>query len=192
VSARSDAATADELDRVAAEVGRHLRRRGESLALAESCTGGLIAATLTGIPGASEFLWGSAVVYTAAAKIELAGLDEAVLRAHGTVSAPTSEALAVAVRARSAATWGLAVTGWAGPEAGEGEEVGVVFGALADAGAVSSCRWRFVGDRNEIRRSAAAAVLDLLRRRLEEAQDVGDDSQAADRPADGGTSGGDS
>jgi len=191
VSARSVWVTADELDHVALEVGRCLRRRGESLALAESCTGGLIASTLTGIPGASEFLWGSAVVYTAAAKLELAGLEEETLRAHGTVSAPTSEALAVAVRSRSAATWGVAVTGWAGPEAAEGEDVGVVFGALAEAGAVRSCRWHFGGDRNEIRRSAAAAALDLLRRRLGEAQDVDDKPPAAERPAKGETSDGD-
>jgi nicotinamide-nucleotide amidase len=146
---------------------------GTTVALAESCTGGLIAGALSEIPGASGFLWGGAVVYTAAAKLALTDLPESVLAAHGVVSAVTTEALAVAVRQRAGSTFGLAVTGWAGPTAEDGGAVGEVYGAFADHAGSTSEAWIFAGDRHQVRVQAAAATLDLLRRRLDATHDDG-------------------
>ena len=161
----------DDLRRAADAVGAALAARHETLATAESCTGGLIAATLTGIAGASDFLWGGGVVYSAAAKVALAGVDGDVLDRDGIVSAPTTAALAVGIRSRSGATYGLAVTGWSGPTAAPGERVGEVHGALSHEGGVLAEAWQFGGDRAAVRRQAAAAALDLLRQHLVSAQD---------------------
>lgn len=151
-----------------------LRDEGATLATAESCTGGLVAAALTDVPGASDAFWGGTVVYTKAAKLTLAELEPGVLQQHGTVSAQTSEALADAVRRRSGATYGLAVTGWAGPTAEDGGRVGDVYAALAHAGGRRSRAWSFDGDREAIRAQAAAAALAILQEGLDEAQDGAD------------------
>ena len=164
-------AAVDDLRRVAEAVGSELATRHETLATAESCTGGLIAATLTDIPGASDFLWGGGVVYSAAAKVAMVGIDADALERDGTVSATTSAALALGIRSRSGATYGLAVTGWAGPAEGPGETVGEVHGALSHDGGISAGDWNFGGDRSAVRRQAATAVLGLLRRHLINAQD---------------------
>lgn len=162
------------LGALAEEVGDLLRRRGETLALAESCTGGMIAAAITEVAGSSDYLWGSAVVYTTHAKEVLAGLDPDRIREQGAVSAPTTEALAEAVRLRARAAYGLAVTGWAGPSADPPDELGVVFIALVDTSGVVSWRDTFEGDRNAVRRQASAAALIRLRARLSVAQEVDD------------------
>ena len=171
--------TADDLRCLAEEVGGILVERDETVATAESCTAGLVAATLTRVPGSSEFFWGGVVVYTAEAKVELAGLDPELLEDHGTVSATTTDAIAAAIRARSRATYGVAVTGWAGPSAGPGcgpdDAVGCVFGAVADHRATVSRRWDFEGDRDAVRAAAVGAVLGLLRRRLAGSDDGADD-----------------
>jgi PncC family amidohydrolase len=174
----SDPADPAALADLAVEVGRLLRGRRETVALAESCTGGLIAAALTTVPGASEYLWGGAVVYTAASKQALAGLDAATLESHGTVSAATTEALAAAIRRLSGATYGLAVTGWAGPDAQPGGFVGTVFAALDDGGEIIERRWQLPGDRQQVRDAAATRTLALLRARL----------QAKLEPVSGGSS----
>ncbi len=143
-----------------------LARKGETLALAESMTGGLIAARLTAIPGASRVLQGSAVVYAAQAKERLAGLDAAFLAEHGTVSEATTRALAEAIRARLGATWGLAVTGNAGP----GEDpsgpapVGTTFLALAGPEGTVCQRPIQAGSRTDMQLRAVMYGLDLLRR----------------------------
>ena len=168
----SDAAS---LQRLAAAVAESMRGGGATLATAESCTGGLIAATLTALSGASDFYWGGGVVYDERAKVVLAGIDAAALDRDGPVSAPTTEALAVGIRRRSGATYGLAVTGWAGPTAGDGGEVGAVHACLSFEGGCSAGAWRFVGDRETVRVDAAAAALTLLRQRLEAAQEGVDD-----------------
>jgi PncC family amidohydrolase len=162
-----------DLAALGVSVGRLLRQRRETLALAESCTGGLIAATLTAVPGASEYLWGGAVVYTAASKRALAGLDAATLERHGTVSAATSEALAAAIRRLSGASYGLAVTGWAGPDTDAGGSVGTVFAALDDGGEIIERRWQLPGDRRQVRDAAATRALALLRAHLQAKQDTG-------------------
>ncbi len=143
-----------------------LAHRGETLALAESMTGGLIAARLTAIPGASRVLKGSAVVYTVEAKAALAGLDHAFLKEHGTVSEATTRALAEAIRAKLGATWGLAVTGNAGP----GEDpsgpapVGTTFIALAGPEGTTCQRPIQAGSRTDMQLRAVMYGLDQLRR----------------------------
>ena len=161
----------DDLLHLAEMVSGMLLRKNETVATAESCTAGLVSATLTCVPGASDFFWGGIVVYAADAKIDLAGLDSELLAQQGTVSLATTEALAAAIRDRSMATYGVAVTGWAGPLTGPGEVVGRIFGAVADRHAVVSRRWQFDGDRDTVRVAAVAAVLNLLRQELVESGD---------------------
>lgn len=143
-----------------------LKRRGESLAVAESMTGGLLASRLTAISGASAVFLGGATVYSAQAKSVLLGLDPARLAADGTVSEPTTRALAEAARTRLGATWGLAITGNAGPGR-EGEAaVGTVYIALAGPSETTIRTYHMPGDRPEIQLRSAAWALDLLRRAL--------------------------
>jgi len=163
--------TLDSFLHLAEMVGGTLLRKHETVATAESCTAGLVSAALTQVPGASDFFWGGIVVYAADAKIDLAGLDPELLAQYGTVSLATTEALAAAIRDRSMATYGVAVTGWAGPLTGPGEVVGRIFGAVAGRHAVASRRWQFDGDRDTVRVAAVAAVLNLLRQELVESGD---------------------
>jgi nicotinamide-nucleotide amidase len=143
-----------------------LQARGHTLAVAESMTGGLLAARLTAIPGASRSFLGGATVYSPAAKAALLGLPEAFLAEHGTVSEVTTVALAEAAKGRLGATWGLAVTGNAGPGA-EGEApVGSVFLAVAGPGGTASLGRLIPGDRVDVQLRGAAAALDFLRRQL--------------------------
>jgi nicotinamide-nucleotide amidase len=143
-----------------------LKARGESLAVAESMTGGLLAARLSAIPGASEAFLGGATVYSATAKAALLGLDAGRLAQDGTVSEATSRVLAEAIRAKVGATWGLGLTGNAGPGA-EGEApIGTVFIALAGPGGTESRTYALPGDRVDVQLRATAWALDLLRRTL--------------------------
>ena len=148
----------DELHSLSERVAGALRARTETLALAESCTGGLIAAALTSVAGASDFFWGGAVVYSAEAKRSFTDIDQTDLDRHGSVSAETTAALARGVRNRSGATYGLAVTGWAGPFAASGQQLGEVHGALSHDGETLSRRWQFAGNRAHVRRQAARAA----------------------------------
>jgi len=170
----SDAAT-DELRRIAVEVAQALWAADATLATAESCTGGMIAATLSAIPGASEFLWGGAVVYSEDAKMRLAAVPADVLHRYGPVSEATTEALAAGVRDAGACSFGLAVTGWAGPTAGLDGAVGEVHAALSHQGGVVARAWHFGGDRDAIRTAAAVATLGILRDHLRAAQDGADE-----------------
>lgn len=143
-----------------------LKGRGESLAVAESMTGGLLAARLTAVPGASEAFLGGATAYSIQAKTALLGLDADWLRTVGTVSEPCAIALAEAARERLGATWGLGVCGNAGPGA-EGEaSVGTVFVALAGPSGTEVRSPRMAGDRAGVQLRSAAVALDLLRRAL--------------------------
>lgn len=143
-----------------------LKARGESLAVAESMTGGLLAARLSAIPGASEAFLGGATVYSAAAKAALLGLEAGRLARDGTVSEATSRALAESVRTKLAATWGLGLTGNAGPGA-EGEApVGTVFIALAGPGGTVCQAYNLPGDRADVQLRSTAWALDLLRRAI--------------------------
>ncbi len=136
---------------------RALHERGVTLAVAESCTGGLVLARLTAVAGASGVVWGGAVVYSAAAKAVLAGVQRALIEQQGSVSEPVTRALAEGIRRVSGADVGAAVTGWAGPEHGV-EPVGTVYLAVAGRDGCRSRRHRFEGDREQVRAQAAGAL----------------------------------
>jgi nicotinamide-nucleotide amidase len=148
-------------------VGLKLSVGGYTLAVAESCTGGLIAQRLTEISGASRYFIEGVVVYSNQAKISRLGVEPVLLLEQGAVSAPVAEAMAKGVRERARTDFGLAVTGIAGPEGGSEEKpVGLVYIALADDAHTEHRKLMLPGDRHLIRWRASQAALDLLRRRL--------------------------
>ena len=145
----------------------YLGLRQATFAVAESCTGGLIAQRITSVPGASRAFLGGAVVYSDALKISLAGVPAELIAQHGAVSAEVAKALADGIRARTGATVGLGVTGIAGPTgATEEKPVGLVYIAVTDAQGADAMSRTFRGDRQRIREWAAQQALDLVRRRL--------------------------
>ncbi|MBI3130440.1 MAG: CinA family nicotinamide mononucleotide deamidase-related protein [Acidobacteria bacterium] len=150
------------------EVLRLLQARDETLALAESMPGGLLSAKLTSVPGASRVFRGGAVAYTAAAKEALAGVDAGLIAAHGTVSEPVTEAMAEGIRQKLATTWGLAVTGNAGPDLDPqgATSVGDCIIALSGPDTTELRRFSIPGERADIQLRGAAWALDLLRRSL--------------------------
>ena len=140
--------------------------RKQSVATAESLTAGLLAATLAGVPGASEVLRGGLVTYTVRTKIVLAGVAPQILDQVGPVAAPTARALAVGARQRCEATWGVGLTGVAGPEPHGGHEVGTVFVGLAgpgETGAIEVVELHLSGTRWDIRLSAVRESISRLR-----------------------------
>jgi len=148
-------------------VGRHLVARGMTLAVAESCTGGLVGHRLTGIAGSSAFFERGVVVYSNRAKQELLGVPEEILRVHGAVSRPCAEAMVRGVCERSGAACGLSITGIAGPDGGTpAKPVGTVFIGVAVAGAVEAQHFRFAGGRAAVKWQSSQVALDMLRRRL--------------------------
>ncbi len=149
-------------------VGKLLRARNATLAVAESCTGGLIADLLTDVPGSSDYFTYSAVTYANQAKIKILGVGLKTLDSHGAVSEETAKEMARGVRRLSGATYGLATSGIAGPGGGtETKPVGTVCIGLATCDYVSGRRYRFTfGNRRMHKRIFAAAALDLLRREL--------------------------
>ena len=154
-------------DTLEAVVGEQLRAAGKSLALAESCTGGLIAARLTDVPGSSEYFPGGVVAYSNEAKQRLLDVPQEVLQEHGAVSEATAAAMAKGVAARFGATIGLAVTGIAGPGGGSDEKpVGLVFIATFENGRSRVRRLLFGGERGLVRLRAAQTALDMVRRQL--------------------------
>ncbi len=153
---------------VAEVVGRALVARGATLALAESCTGGRIASLCTEIPGSSAWLLEGMVTYSNAAKVRQLGVSQATLDAHGAVSEPVAREMAQGCRERSGATYGLSVTGVAGPGGGSPEKpVGTVHLALATPDETFHRQLRLGGDRLRIQSWSAGAALDLVRRHLQ-------------------------
>jgi nicotinamide-nucleotide amidase len=141
-----------------------LAASGERLATAESCTGGMLAQLVTSVPGASAVFDLGVVAYANAAKIALLGVPEAVLAARGAVSEEVARLLAEGARARAGTTWGLGITGVAGPSGGTPEKpVGTVHLALAGPGGTGHWPRRYVGDRERIRKMAAYDALNQLR-----------------------------
>jgi len=141
-----------------------LRDRGETIAVAESMSGGALGARLTSVAGSSSAFVGGAIVYTAAAKQSALGVSDAVLGEHGPVSAETAEAMAVGARERFGATYALAITGNAGPDADvDGKPVGLVYLALAGPNWVRTEQQRYRGIREDIRRRATQQALFMLR-----------------------------
>jgi nicotinamide-nucleotide amidase len=153
-------------DTFAGVVGRALRARGYTLAIAESCTGGLVGHMITREPGASDFLLVDAVTYANSAKTRLLGVEEDVLRGHGAVSPEVAAAMAEGVRRVSNADIALSLTGVAGPSGGtEDKPVGTVFLAVASAGGtvVKKREFSAFGDRVMIQTLAAYAGLAMVR-----------------------------
>lgn len=148
-------------------VAMKLKAKGITVAVAESCTGGLIAQRLTSVPGSSAYFERGVVTYSNRAKVDLLLVPESLIRAKGAVSAEVAMAMAEGVRTQSGADLAVAVTGIAGPTGGTKEKpVGLVFLALADKRATVSQSHLFGGDREGIRFRASQAALDLLRRHI--------------------------
>ncbi|APE15538.1 CinA family protein [Mycolicibacterium pallens] len=139
-----------------------LTARGDTVATAESLTAGLLAATLAGVPGASAVLSGGLVTYTVDTKIALAGVSRELLDDVGPVAAPTAAALAEGARERCAATWGVGLTGVAGPEPHGGHPVGTVFLGLAGPGTTEVVELRLDGSRWDIRLAAVHEAIGRL------------------------------
>lgn len=149
-------------------LGERLRTRGERLATAESCTGGLIAAACTSVAGSSDWFERGFVTYSNEAKVEALGVSAALIAAHGAVSEPVARAMAEGALVHSRADHAVAVTGIAGPGgAVPGKPVGTVWLALARRGqpARAWCR-RFDGDRGAVREQAVAEALRALQEAL--------------------------
>jgi nicotinamide-nucleotide amidase len=146
-------------------VGRLLRESGRTLAVAESCTGGLVAEQVTDVPGSSDYFLGGVVAYANAAKTLLLGVPEVLLVEHGAVSEPVARAMAEGVRERFGADYGLATTGISGPGGGTPEKpLGLVHIALARPEGVHAEHFVFPLDRTRHRLLTAQAALDWVRR----------------------------
>lgn len=154
-------------ERLAQVLGRLLLERRFTLAVAESCTGGLISAACTELSGASDWFLGGAATYAVSAKASWARVPEAAVRTHGVVSAEVARAMAEGARGVLGASCGLSITGYAGPTGGDEENpVGTVYVGVATPSSTDVERHRFGGDRARVRAFAAATALDALRRRL--------------------------
>ena len=148
-------------------VGYWLQMRNATIAVAESCTGGLLAERITSIGGSSRYFLGGAVVYSNALKTEFAGVPAEMIERHGAVSREVAAALAEGIRYRCESTLGVGITGVAGPGGGSPEKpVGLVFHAVAGSSGTEVVQRNFPGDRKRIRRFASTMALDMVRRRL--------------------------
>jgi nicotinamide-nucleotide amidase len=160
-------AVVDEGSSLPQVVGNMLRRRGATVAVAESLTGGMIGAALTDAEGASDFFLGSAVAYATLAKREVLGVPEDVLDSNGPVSEQTARAMALGAARVFGADLGLSATGVAGPAEQDGSPVGTIYVGAHLGDRTEVRRVRGYGDRDSVRRIAVTAVLDLARRVLE-------------------------
>jgi len=148
-------------------VGRRLAMTEFTLAVAESCTGGLIAQRLTSVPGSSKYFIEGVVTYSNESKTRLLGVDKKLIKEFGAVSQQVARDMARGVRHKAKTDFGLAVTGIAGPAGGTDDKpVGLVYIALADDAHTEHKKLTFPGDRELIRWRASQAALDMLRRRL--------------------------
>ncbi|GHD50155.1 CinA family protein [Streptomyces galbus] len=173
----------------ATDVVRLLTVSGQSLAVAESLTGGLVAAEITSVPGASKAFRGSVTAYATELKHAVLGVDADLLAARGAVDPQVAQQMAAGVRAALGADWGIATTGVAGPEPQDGQPVGTVFVAVcgpragsARGGKVEALRLN--GDRAEIRRESVRSVLGLLLKEL--ADEHSGNERAQDTERNGG------
>ncbi len=156
--------SADSLEQI---VLYYLGLRQSTLAVAESCTGGMIAQRITSVPGSSRSFLGGAIAYSDELKTAFAGVPSELIARQGAVSKDVAEALAYGIRRNTGATLGLGVTGIAGPTGGtETKPVGLVYIALSDEHKTESIERTFKGDRDRIRQWATQQALDLVRRRL--------------------------
>lgn len=144
------------------KIARRLTRNGLMLGVAESCTGGLVAGSITALPGASEYFAASVVSYSADAKKHLLGVRESTLRRFGAISEETAVEMARAVAKRARVRVSLAVTGNAGPGAQEGKDVGLVYMAVVLDDMAEAKRMLFRGGRQTVRKRAALESLRFL------------------------------
>jgi nicotinamide-nucleotide amidase len=147
---------------------RLLTERKQTLALAESCTGGLLADRITNVPGASDVFLAGYISYANETKIDILNVDPALIERHGAVSEPVARAMAEGARIRARSTYALATTGIAGPGGGSAEKpVGMVYVALAVAGSETIAKkFFFPSDRETFKELTAQASFDLLRRKI--------------------------
>ena len=146
-----------------------LKRRGETVSFAESCTGGLLSARLVSVPGASDVLGEAHVTYSNAAKRRVLGVRTETLERYTAVSAECAREMADGARRVSGADWAVSTTGYAGPDGGEdGTPVGTVFIAVAGPDGTAARECHFPGDRERVRALAVARSLNELRLRLED------------------------
>jgi nicotinamide-nucleotide amidase len=147
--------------------GYYLQMRGATVAVAESCTGGLVAERLTSVPGSSRYFLGGLVVYSNGLKTSLADVPPLLIEEYGAVSREVAAALAEGARDRCNATIGIGITGVAGPTGGSPEKpVGLVFHAIADEDGTDVVERHYQGDRQRVRRFASQQALDMIRRKL--------------------------
>jgi nicotinamide-nucleotide amidase len=148
-------------------VGYWLQMRNATLAVAESCTGGLLGERITSVAGSSRYFAGGAIVYANAVKTELAGVPADMIERHGAVSREVAAALAEGIRYRCEASLGIGITGVAGPGGGTPQKpVGLVFHALASESGTEVIERNFSGDRKRIRWFATTLALDMVRKKL--------------------------
>jgi nicotinamide-nucleotide amidase len=148
-------------------VGYWLQMRNATVAVAESCTGGLLAERITSVSGSSRYFLGGAVVYSNNLKTELAGVPAEMIDRHGAVSREVAAALAEGIRYRCESTLGVGITGVAGPTGGTPDKpVGLVFHAVASSTGTEVVQRNFPGDRKRIRRFASTMALDMIRKQL--------------------------
>jgi nicotinamide-nucleotide amidase len=148
------------------DVLQRLKAKQQTVATAESCTGGMVAARLTDAPGASESVVGGIVSYTLGAKEQALGVRKETLQAHGAVSSQTAQEMAEGVCKALGAYWGISVTGNAGPTESEGKPIGLVYIGVSDGTDTTVEEHHFRGTRAFIRQRAVQAALSHLRRRL--------------------------
>jgi competence/damage-inducible protein CinA-like protein len=147
-----------------AVVGDMLRERGMTIAVAESCSGGLLASRLTDVPGSSDYVERGVVCYSNRAKTELAGVPELLIAEHGAVSEPVAEAMATGIRQRARASVGIGITGIAGPGGGSPEKpVGTVAIAVAVGDLIRVRTFQFLGGREMVKFQSAQAAMNMLR-----------------------------
>ena len=157
-----------EIFALAQQVGERLRRQGRSLAVAESCTGGLLGGALTDVPGSSAYFLGGVISYADRVKVEQLQVPEGTLRRHGAVSEETAAAMASGVRRLLRADIGVSITGVSGPDAEGAKPVGLTFIGIAaptlpgGGEAVLTHRFQWTGDRWDNRRRSVIAALELL------------------------------
>ncbi|MBK6369496.1 MAG: competence/damage-inducible protein A [Flavobacteriales bacterium] len=148
-------------------VGRLMKKHGQTLSLAESCTGGYVSHLITSVPGSSAYFTGGVVSYANAVKMEELGIPSDTLELNGAVSQPVAEQMATGVRTALRTDWSIAITGIAGPDGGTPEKpVGTVWIAVAGADGVQSKCEHFIGSRGAVIQRSALASLEMLRRRL--------------------------
>ena len=150
-----------EIFTLATQIGERLRKLRKSLAVAESCTGGLLGAAVTDVPGSSAYFLGGVISYADQVKLDQLGVSAATLHRYGAVSEQTAAAMASGVRQLLHADVGVSITGVAGPDAEGSKPVGLTFIGIA-ATSVTTHRFQWTGDRWDNRRRSVIAALELL------------------------------